>query len=89
MKVHGDAEGLKPFAENTIMLLGQNLRRREYDDAETALDGSQRCAGGDGGFAGADVALQQPAHRVRARHVTGNLLPRALLRAGKFKAQSS
>ena len=88
VQVHGDAQRLKPFAENTIMLLGQNLRRREHDHAETALDGSQRGAGGDGGFAGADVALQQPAHRVRAGHVAGDLVPRALLRTGKLKAQA-
>ena len=57
VQVYGDAERLKPFAENAIMLLGQNLRRREHDHAEAALDRPQRGTGGNGGFAGADVAL--------------------------------
>ena len=41
----------------------------------------------DDGLARADVALQQPVHRRRARHVARDLVDRALLVAGERERQ--
>ena len=47
------------------MLLGQDLRRRHQGHVEAALHRHQRAAGGHHRLARADIALQQPAHRMR------------------------
>ncbi|RMS11042.1 hypothetical protein ALP75_204703 [Pseudomonas syringae pv. actinidiae] len=69
------------------MLLGQNLGRRHQRDLITGfqcLQGSQR---GDHGLARADVALNQPQHRLGLAQVVGHLLADTLLRASGRKTQ--
>ena len=87
VEVQRDTKRLEPSAKDAVMLLGQNLGRREHDHAETALERAQRGTGGHGGLAAADVALQQPAHRVRAGHVGGDVVPSPLLRTGEGEAK--
>ena len=44
---------------------------------------------GDGGLAGAHIALQQPVHGVDLPQIRGDLLPDLLLRGGQLEAQPS
>ena len=64
------------------MLFGQYLRRGHQRDVEAAFQRHQRRAGGHGGFARPDIALQQPPHRMRAgraeasgRRLAAHVLP--------------
>ena len=51
------------------VLLGEHLGRRHQRALVAALHGGQQRGHGDDGLAGADVALQQPVHRVRRGEV--------------------
>ena len=52
-----------------------------------ALHGDEQGADGDDRLARADVALEEPVHRVRAGEVGGDLADRPLLRAGERERQ--
>ncbi len=65
------------------MLLGEHLGRRHQRRLVAALDGDHHRVDGDDGLARADVALQQPVHRMRRRQVVFDLGDRSLLRAGQ------
>ena len=87
---HADAERLEQPAEGREMLLGENLGGR-HDRRLVA--GLHRRAHGERrhhGLARADVALQQPVHRVRRGHVAPDVLPHALLsrREGEGQARA-
>ena len=51
------------------MLLGEHLGRRHERALVPALHRGEQGGDGDDGLAGADVALQQPVHRVGAGEV--------------------
>ena len=58
------------------MLLGQDLGRRHERHLQAVLHRHQRRQQRDDRLAGADVALQQPVHRLRPLHVVDDLLER-------------
>ena len=66
-----DAERGEPVGEVAVVLFGQDLGRRHERDVVAAFQRHQRAAGRHGGFARADVALEQAAHRERGRRGPG------------------
>ncbi|MDT4832385.1 hypothetical protein FQZ97_659410 [compost metagenome] len=84
---HRHAERLQPGRQFAEVLLGQDFGRRHQRRLVAGIDGLARRQRGDDGLAAADVALQQPVHRVRARHVGGDLRHHPLLRAGQPERQ--
>ena len=70
------------------MLLGEDLGRRHQRSLVTGLGGMQHGQRGDDGLAAADIALQQPLHRMRAGQVRGDLAPGAALGGGKREGQA-
>ena len=87
LQFHFHAQRLKPPFEVAIMLFRQNFRRRHQRGVEPAFQGHQRRGGRHHGFAGADVALQQPPHRVRTAHVSADFAKHLRLRAGELEAE--
>jgi hypothetical protein len=65
----------------------QQLGRRRQRDLLAALHRQHRRQRSHNGFAGADIALHQPQHRVRTRKITTDLVEHPLLRAGKTERQ--
>ncbi len=59
--------------EDRMMLAGEDLGRRQQRRLGAALDGSQHCQQGDDGLAAADIALHEPHHALRPRHIGGDL----------------
>jgi hypothetical protein len=64
-----EAERLKPIGESKEMLFRQDFGWGHESNAEAGLEGHERATCGHNGFAGTDIALQQAAHGVPARHV--------------------
>ena len=58
------------------MLLGQDLGRRHERHLQSVLHRDERREQRDDGLAGADVALQQAVHRLRALQIVDDLLQR-------------
>ena len=69
------------------MLLGERLGRRHQRAAVAVLDGTQQRVQRDDRLARADVALEQPLHRRRAREVCVDLADRSLLMLGERERQ--
>ena len=69
------------------VLLGEGLGRRHQRALAAGLHRAQQRVDGDGGLAGADVALQQPLHRRGARQIGVDLCDRLLLRGGERERQ--
>ena len=69
------------------MLLGEDLGRRHERDLQAVLHRDQRRQQRDDRLAGADVALQQPVHRLRPLQVVDDLLQRLLLPGGQPERQ--
>ena len=69
------------------MLFRQNFRRRHQRDVEAAFDRHQRAARRDRRFAGADIALQQPPHRMRAAHVRTDFFEHTRLCCRELEAE--
>ena len=69
------------------MLLGQDLGRRHERHLQAVLHRDERREQRDDGLAGADVALQQPVHRLRPLQVVDDLLERLLLPGGQPERQ--
>ena len=69
------------------MLLGENLGRRHDGDLRAVFHRLQRRKRRNDRLAAADVALQQPLHRIRLREVGFDLRSRALLGARKRERQ--
>ena len=57
-----------------VVLLGEHLGGRHQRALVPALDGDEQRADGHDGLARADVALEQPVHRVGAGEVGGDLV---------------
>ena len=70
----------QPGNQLVAMLLRQDLRRRHQRSLVARADGLHRGKRRDDRLAAADVALQQPVHRLRAGEVGADLRPDALLR---------
>jgi hypothetical protein len=81
------AKRLEQPRERHDVLLGQDLGRGHDRGLVARFDGGQGGERGDDRLAGADVALEQPVHRVGRRHVAADLVPHALLRAGERPRQ--
>ena len=69
------------------MLLRQNFRGRENRHLIAVLQRDHRRFRRHDGFSAAHIALQQPVHRTRPRHVVRDLLQHALLRIRRFERQ--
>ena len=69
------------------MLAGQNFGGSEHRHLIAILDGNHSGFRRDDGFAAAHVALQQPVHGARRRHILRDLAQHTLLRAGGFEGQ--
>ena len=70
-------------ASELEVLAGEDLGRRHQRRLPAGLDRGQHREERDQGLARADVALQQPVHPRRRRHVGGDLGDGARLRAGR------
>jgi len=84
---HRHAQRRQPAGEIREVLLRQDLGGGHERDAIAAFQRHQAAAGRDDGFAGADVALEQPPHGVGAGHIAAQLAQDAGLRAGQREAQ--
>ncbi len=76
---------VEPCRELAIVLLGEDLGRRHECDRAPALDRLQRGERRHHRLAGADVALQQPLHRLPALEVVRDLAPYLFLCAGQLE----
>ena len=84
---HGDAQRLQPVREVLEVLFRQNFGRGHERDVVAAFQRHQRAARRHDRLAGADIALQQPSHRVRAGQVLAQLAQDFGLRRGQLKAE--
>ena len=84
---HGDAQRLQPVGEVPEVLFRQNFGRGHERDVVAAFQRHQRAARRHDRLAGADVALQQPPHRVRAGQVLAQLAQDFGLRLSQLKAE--
>ena len=80
-------ERTKPVGELAHVLLGEDLGGRHHRRLAAGIDRGEAGDRGDDGFAAADVALQQPLHRMRLREVAQDLRHGAALRARQSKRQ--
>jgi len=82
-----DAQRLQPLQQLAEMLLGEDLGRRHQRALPAGVDRHRRRERGHHRLAGADIALQQAVHRLRAAQVGGDLVADAVLRAGERERQ--
>ena len=80
---HPHAELRADSLDGEEVLLGEHLGRRHQRALPSRLDGPQQRRERDDGLAGADVALEQPLHRGRARQIAVDLGDRLLLGIGE------
>jgi hypothetical protein len=57
------------FSQNTIVLLGEDFRRRHEGNLVAILDGDEHCRRRHDRFARTDFAMQQSVHRMGLLHV--------------------
>ncbi len=81
------AQRLEPLHQLAEVLLGEDLGRRHQRALPARADRGGRRQRRDDGLAGADVALQQPVHRLRQREVGRDLVDDTALRAGQRERQ--
>ena len=70
-----------------VVLLGEHLGRRQQRGLAAGVDDLEHRAQGDHGLAGADLALEQPVHRVAAAELGGDLLAHSALPVGEREGQ--
>ena len=73
--------------DRRMMLLGEDFGRRHEGDLPAVLHREERRQQRHDGLARADVALQQPVHRLRLLHVLADVLQRLALAAGEVKRE--
>ena len=73
-KRDADPERIEPIAQNRVMLLRQNLRRRHQRGLRPGLDGEQHRRDGHHRFPGTDIALQEAIHRRSQLQIALNLV---------------
>ena len=81
------AGALEQFSGGQEVLGGEDLGGRHEGGLVTVFHGDQHGLQRDDGFARADVALQQAAHRARSAHVGDDLAQSTLLRGRRMKGQ--
>ena len=74
-----DAGGFRQRRDGLEMLTGENFGRRHEGSLPPGFDHRRRRDQRHHGFAGADVALQQPQHALRAGEVGDDVIDRLLL----------
>src|SRR3989344_2236175 len=74
---------LEELSQLAVMLLGQDLRRREDRRLKAVLHGQKRRQSGDDRFTGADVPLEQAVHRPAALEIGKDIRQDAVLGGGK------
>ena len=74
--------------QRRVVLAGQHLGRRHQRRLRAALDRDQHRQQRDHGLAAADIALQQPHHLRRRRHVGGDLGDRQALRSRSAQSRA-
>ena len=79
----------QPAYEFGEMLFGQYFGRRHQRALPTGVYALRRRQCCHHGFARTDIALQQAVHGNGARHVVGDFIHHALLRAGQLERQNS
>ena len=84
---HADAQRREPAIQVSKMLLCQNFSRCHNSYLVTALDRLQGCYCCHNGFAGTDITLHQPHHRMWIFQIIHNLGDHTRLRSGEFKTQ--
>jgi hypothetical protein len=84
---HADPQRLEPLHQLAKVLLGQDLGGRHQRALPAGVDGARGRQRRHHRLAGADIALQQPVHRVRARQVGVDLGADAALRRGEREGQ--
>ncbi len=82
-----DAELGADALDREEVLLGEDLGRRHEGALPPGLDRPEQRRQRDDGLPGADVALQQPLHRRRAREIAVDLGDRPFLRLGQGEGQ--
>ena len=84
---HPEARRLEQPGDVHEVLLGQNLGRRHERDLQIVFHRDERGEQRDDRLAGADVALQQPVHRLRQLHVFDDLFQCLLLAVRQLERQ--
>ena len=86
----GDAQagGFRQRRDGVEVLAGENLGRRHERRLPAGLDHGRRRDQRHHGFAGADIALQQPQHALRTGEVGGDVVDRLLLPVGQRIGQA-
>ena len=74
-----DRRVLEQRGERAVVLASQEVRRREQRALEAGARGGRERVGGDRRLARADVALEEPEHRRRAREVGAEVADRGVL----------
>ena len=87
LQFHGDAQRRQPVREVPKVLFRQHFGRGHERDVVAAFQRHQRAARRHDRLAGADIALQQPSHRVRAGQVLAQLAQDLGLRFSQLKAE--
>ena len=77
----------KVIEKNSVMLFGEDFRRRHQQCVVAALERAEDCNGGDDRFAGTDIALEQAAHGMFAAEIGFDLEWHRALSVGELKAQ--
>ena len=70
-----------------MVLLGEDLGGREEGGLSTAVDDLEHRPQRHEGLAGADLALEQPVHRVVAGELVGDQVPDLALTGGELERQ--
>ncbi len=87
VELPGAAERAEQGAQRAGVLGGQHLGGRQHRRLRTGVDDLQHRPQRDDGLAGADVALDEPVHRVGTGQVGGDLGPDRLLARGEGERQ--
>ena len=83
-----DREALEPLGEIAIVLAGEQGGRRDDRDLHSRHGCNERGAKRDLGLAEADVAADQPVHRLAGFEVGEHVLDRAILVVGLFVGEA-
>ena len=83
----GHVRLVEQVADPQEVLNGQHLGRRHHRRLVSTLDGDQQRCDGDDRLARADLALDQPLHRVGRHQIADDILDRPTLRAGQLIGQ--
>src|SRR5215472_6303126 len=83
-----DVKRAKPIREVREVLFGQDFCWGHYRHIEATLERHEGAASSDDRFAGANISLKQPAHRMHTRHIRPKLPQDFSLRLRQSESQS-